>query len=297
MKTFKIEDSSVAKKFYPVIPMACSVKKLFSVVFVSFLSLTGFSQVLHNLVIANGEGLSTDQVVLSDSSAVIMTKSKPLFSFHFNNKFCSSALVPVEKTGNKYFQNFEKVINVTFHVSDSSASGWQGEIVFENTGEDTVSISNVVPFGEDNSSIYITGDGPADLARAKLFRPGLKPVRVILPDNAWEAGYSSFFAGYELSICAVARRTRTEGGQKHRYETMLPAKAKVSYLVHAGVFRGEWQNGLRMMFRDKFLYDIEKFDNSLYKRKDLEWIKESYLIILQMAWDREFYDRFTGKYT
>ena len=33
------------------------------------------------------------------------------------------------------------------------------------------------------------------------------------------------------------------------------------------------------------------------KEKILTWIKESYLIILQMAWDREFYDRFTGKYT
>ncbi len=52
-----------------------------------------------------------------------------------------------------------------------------------------------------------------------------------------------------------------------------------------------------MMFRDRYLYDLEKFDNSLYERADLAWIKESYLIILQMAWDREFYDRTTGKYT
>jgi iron(II)-dependent oxidoreductase len=51
------------------------------------------------------------------------------------------------------------------------------------------------------------------------------------------------------------------------------------------------------MFRDRRLYDLEKFDNSLYEREDLAWIKESYLIILQMAWDREFYDRFSGKYT
>ena len=42
---------------------------------------------------------------------------------------------------------------------------------------------------------------------------------------------------------------------------------------------------------------LKKFDNSLYERADLDWIKESYLIVLQMAWDREFYDRFTGKYT
>ena len=52
-----------------------------------------------------------------------------------------------------------------------------------------------------------------------------------------------------------------------------------------------------MMFRDRYIYDVEKFDNSLYERKDLAWIRESYLVVLQMAWDREFYDRFTGKYT
>ena len=58
---------------------------------------------------------------------------------------------------------------------------------------DTLSISNVVPFGEDNSSVYITGDGPWDLARAWLFRPGFQPVRVILPDNAWELGIFFIF--------------------------------------------------------------------------------------------------------
>ncbi len=48
----------------------------------------------------------------------------------------------------------------------------KGEIKFENTGTDTLSVSNVVPFGEDKGSVYITGRGPWDLARAYLFRPG-----------------------------------------------------------------------------------------------------------------------------
>jgi formylglycine-generating enzyme required for sulfatase activity len=155
----------------------------------------------------------------------------------------------------------------------------------------------VVPFGEDSSSVYITGKGPWDLARAWLFRPGYKPVRVILPDNAWELGYSSFNADNNYSVCSVARRTSTEGGQKKRYETLLPPGAKVVYSVHTEVFSGQWQEGLRTIFRDRYLFDIEKFDNSLYERKDLAWIKEGYLIILMMAWDREFFDRLTGKYT
>ena len=89
-------------------------------------------------------------------------------------------------------QIFGNNLKVIFKLLDPSAVGWKAELTFENRGEDTISISNVVPFGEDNNSVYITGKGQWDLARAWLFRPGYKPVRVILPDNAWELGYSSF---------------------------------------------------------------------------------------------------------
>ena len=128
--------------------------------------------------------------------------------------------------------------------------------------------------------------------------PDYQPVRVILPDNAWEMGYTSFEIRTMVShVCAIARRQHTQGGEKQRYQTILPPSAKVNYKVYADIFRGEWQNGLRLMFRDRYLHDLEKFDNSLYERSDLAWIRNSYLIILQMAWDREFYDRTTGRYT
>lgn len=270
---------------------------LIIVAFLLLSIISGNSQVLNNVVITNTDGFTTDKIILSDSSGVILAKTKPLFSFHLNDKYFSTALVYAEQTGNKYSQTFENVLNVSFQLSDSSYSGMEGRNNLRNRGEDTLTISNVVPFGVDNSSVYITGDGPWDLARAKLFRPGFRPVRVILPDNAWEMGYTSFFAGNDLSVCAVARRIKVEGGEMQRYVTLLPSKGRVIYSMHADVFRGEWQNGLRMMFRDRYVYDIIKFDNSLYEREDLAWIKESYLVILAMAWDREYYDRFTGKYT
>jgi formylglycine-generating enzyme required for sulfatase activity len=278
--------------------MKAIIKQTF-ILFIVFLFIpfAGYSQILHNVVIANTFGLAADQIVLSDSSSVIMAKSRPLYSFRLNGRLFNSSLVNAEKEGEKYSQLYENGLSVTFQKSDSADGRWNGEIIFENRSQDTITISNIVPFGEDNNSVYITGDGPADLARARLFRPGYKPVRVILPDNAWELGYTSFFAGYELSVCALSRRISTEGGHKKRYETRLPAKARVTYSLYAGVFRGEWQNGLKMMFRDRYIYDLEKFDNSLYARKDLAWIRDSYLIVMQMAWDKDFYDRFTGKYT
>jgi gamma-glutamyl hercynylcysteine S-oxide synthase len=278
--------------------MNTSIRPLYIILFTSiFFSAELFSQTLHNVVIANTIGLATDQILLSDSSSLILARSRPMFSFRMNGKFYSSTMVNAEKEGADYSQSYENGLSVKFHVPDSSSQEWNGTIIFENTSQDTLSLSNIVPFGEDNSSVYITGDGPWDLARAKLFRPGLRPVRIILPDNAWELGYCSFFAGYEVSVCALSRRSRSEGAEEHRYETRLPSKGKVIYSMKAGIFHGEWQNGLRLIFRDRHLYDLAKFDNSLYERNDLAWIKSSYLIVLQMAWDREFYDRFTGKFT
>jgi len=255
-----------------------------------------YSQDLLNFGIENREGLKTDKIILSDSNVITLSIIKPLYSFLVNNKEYSSADVISNRDTNSFKQVYEGSLDVKYTISPQFGGGWEGELLFENNGDDTVTISNVVPFGHDNTSVYITGKGPWDLARAWLFRPGFRPVRVILPDNAWELGYCSFYAGKGFSVCATARRVKIDGGQRQRYETKLPPDSKVAYSVHAEIFRGEWQNGLSMMFREKYLYDLDKFDNTLYEREDLAWIKESYLIVLQMAWDREFYDRISRKY-
>jgi gamma-glutamyl hercynylcysteine S-oxide synthase len=258
---------------------------------------SGYPQTVLNLGILEGTGLLYDRIILSDSSIISMPENKPLYSFLLNEKKFNSADVAVQKSNDQYTQLFDSKLIVSFKMSDQYESGLKGELSFVNRGNDTITISNVVPFGEDPSSVYITGNGPPDLARACLFRPGFQPVRVILPDNAWELGYSSFSAGDRYSVCSLSRRSQTEGGQRKRYSTVLPPKASVMYSIRAEIFKGEWQNGLRQIFRDRYLFDLERFDNSLYLRKDLAWIKESYLIILQMVWDREFFDRLTGKYT
>jgi len=183
--------------------------------------------------------LNSDRVFLLDSSSIILPGRKPLYSFLLNTKPYNSGEVSAVKINDLYSQTFKNNLWVTYKTSDHSRFGWRGELTFENKSNDTVSISNVVPFGQDSSSVYITGQGPSDLARAWLFRPGFRPVRVILPDNAWELGYSSFFAGKGYSVCSVARRFKIEGGQKQRYETVLPPKAKVTYSLYAEVFKGE----------------------------------------------------------
>jgi formylglycine-generating enzyme required for sulfatase activity len=260
-------------------------------------SFNGYSQTLQSIDISTRSGLTLEKLVLSDSNIAILSNRRPLYSFLLNNELISSEDVAVEKSGLEYSQIFKNDINVTLNTTLSADLGWSCKIVFENIGEDTVSVSNVVPFGIDKNSVYITGNGQEELARARLYRPGYNPVRVILPDNAWELGYSSFSFGKNQSICSIARRIETDGGLSRRYETLLPPHANVIYYINADIFYGEWQNGLTLMFRDRYLYNFDKFDNSLYNREDLAWVKETYLIMLYKAWDRDFYDRFSRKYT
>jgi formylglycine-generating enzyme required for sulfatase activity len=59
---------------------------------------------------------------------------------------------------------------------------------------------------------------------------------------------------------------------------------------------GDWRTGLRMMFQERWLYDLERFDASLLERKDLAWIRRSYLLLLQFAWDQQYYDAMSGRY-
>ncbi len=281
----------------PVMP-----RTTFKIVFILILVFTTssysvYSQGVFNVGIEGKKGLSAASIILPDSSTVIFGQGHPLFTFLLNEKLYNSAETEALKSADQYIQVFNGNLQTSYRAISPSSQGWTSEITFENKGNDTVSISNVVPFGESGQSVYITGKGPWDLARSYLFRPGMRPVRIILPDNAWELGYSSFEAGKGYSVCALARRTKNEGGQKQRYETKLPPQAKIVYTVYAEMFKGDWQNGLRLMFRDRYLHDIDLFNNSMFVRNDLAWIRDSYLIILQMAWDKDFHDRFTGKYT
>lgn len=243
-----------------------------------------------------GNGLAVSGMVFADSSSLAFQKTRPLFSFNIGDKTFSSTTSAYTRQNQSYSQSFGDNVRVTASIVSNEDPSLKAEIIFENGGKDTVSISNVVPFGFDSAAVHISGKGPWDLARAWLFRPGNRPLRVILPDNAWELGYTSFQASGGRSVCALARRIRTEGGQRQRYETVLPPGARVIYSMWTETFRGDWQNGLRLIFRDRYLYDLAGFDNSLYEREDLQWIKKCYLIVLQMAWDREFFDRTTGRY-
>lgn len=173
-----------------------------------------------------------------------------------------------------------------------SAHGMQAKIVFTNTSNDTIQLENVVPFTEGLDRVYITGKGKHYLSRTHLFVPGRQPVNVIVPDNAWDLGYSSFELASDVHIASLVRRDREsiKKGSRTRFETKLFPGGTVSYNFYAETSKGNWQNALTQIFQDRLLYDLPSFDNSLYERKDLQWVRHTYVNHILMNWDKFYYD-------
>ena len=198
--------------------------------------------------------------------------------------FCGLATTPA------FAQLFEFEVNGKTHHSNApsplSIEFDSTKIVFTNNTKDTLRLSNVIPFTRSIDHPYITGLGNHWLSRTHLFLPGRKPVNVIVPDNAWELGFNC-----RQTVFGLSRRDVPSivNGQRKRFETLLfPGGGSVAYQLHFEKYDGDWHEALRIAFQQRKLYDKETFDESMYQREDLKWIRSAYVMHLVMAWDKEF---------
>lgn len=170
-------------------------------------------------------------------------------------------------------------------------------IHLKNISADTISIRNLVPYGTSNQHVYITGKGDHPLSRTHLFIPNKIPINVVCPDNAWELGFSCIEKNGS-TIASLTRRIREsiQLGVRKRFETILFPEGEVTYIKWDLPYQGNWQEGLRRIFQEKKLFDVEHFDNSMFERKDLEWIQHAYVMHLIQAWDQKIYNAATKKY-
>lgn len=223
-------------------------------------------------------------IALTDNTGQLfkLNRTIPLIGFDINKSNYISS-VPSHWRGK---------VSIKFKLDSISSPLFKGTVIFNNSSHDTISISNVVPLGEGNNNVFITGKGDNPLTRSYLFMPGRIPVNVILPDNAWELGFSEAQVNDSLFICALTRRNPQSlyRGSISRFTTTLYPGGKIAYNLYADFYKGKWQRGLRMIFQKRKLYDVKEFNDSMYQRKDLQWIRKSYVIQLLMAWDNHFYD-------
>lgn len=250
------------------------------------------AQAVHSIQLSTQRGVAV-QSMREQKALFPFPKSTPLFSVLLNGKRVSTLEIQrIEQKGDTIRGQLAGLHLSITPVSDAPAN--QFDITFENhTHQDTFILENLVPFGTSPQHVYITGQGKHGLSRTHLFLPGKAPVNIIVPDNAWELGYASLELSSKNQVCALARRrTWNEQARRKRFETTLLPKGNVTYRIWSESYTGVWQEGLRRIFQERYLYDLEgkPFDESLYKRADLNWIRHAYAMHLIMGWDKDFYD-------
>ncbi|MDP4292631.1 MAG: sulfatase-modifying factor protein, partial [Bacteroidota bacterium] len=249
------------------------------------------AQSLNSIEISGQNGIE----VLSLNGNIRPATQMPLVSFQIGEQHYNSLAAKPENGINR----IPGVTEISWDIK-SYGYGLKVQIKFRNISSDTVMLQNVVPFGISGDNVYITGKGKHELSRTHLFRPGFEPVNVIVPDNAWELGFSEAVLSNGQKICALIRRSEKPvvNGRKHRFETELFPNGTVEYTLWTDGYAGDWQEGLRVMFQQRMLYDVEpgKFNDTLFQRNDLTWIRHAYVSHLIQNWDGVYYDYVDGKF-
>ncbi len=140
-------------------------------------------QNLNSLELNNQKSLN----ITSFNQAYYPTNPLPLVSFQID----SAKYTSEQSTGKEGRFIIPGIIEIGY-LPQNYTPGIKALITFRNISGDTILLHNVVPFGESSDHVYITGIGDHPLSRTHLFRPGYVPVNVIVPDNAWELGFSAF---------------------------------------------------------------------------------------------------------
>lgn len=239
------------------------------------------------LSILNGQSL--DSIHFDNKNTLMVQSIEPGISFSHE-----LPLVSYKIGDNEYStESLSEVLDISF-TTQPFDFGINGIIRFKNKSADTLILHNIVPLGRSNDHVYITGKGKHGLSRTHLFRPGYEPLNVIVPDNAWELGFTCVNTDSDNNITALVRRNNKslENGKLRRFETELYPGGIIEYNLWLDKYEGNWQNGLKLMFQDRLLYDVPigTFDNSLFEREDLKWIRNCYAVNLMMTWDKRFYD-------
>lgn len=262
--------------------------RVYSLFYIILLSLNPvLSQELKDIAVNSDSGLRI-QYLLGDKQ-VVVDQSQALFSFLLGENMISSLEFHKDVRRDSVWYSYNDLLEVFWELVPDYHRGFKARLRIRNISRDTLEIHNLVPFGESPDRVYITGLGRHGLSRTHLFRPGLLPVNVIIPDNAWNLGFAEM-EFEEFNVFGLMRRGSSEKASIRRFENILYPDGWVEYDFYADIYSGVWQEGLRVAFQDRWLYDLEEFDQTLYERPDLKWIRHSYASHLLYGWDHQFYE-------
>lgn len=256
------------------------------------------AQHLPDVTLSSSRGVAVASYATRSNERIRLSPASPLFTFLLNDTLVSSTAAAARSRGDSMVFHFRRGLEGSLRRDESEPRGWAGILTFRNVSRDTLIVANVVPLGQGSDRVYITATGPSTypnwLSRSALFRPGVGPLGVVLPDDAWELGFCDLAVSRIRHLVALARRAGSTGADERRFRTILPPGAQLFYHVVIDDHTGDWHDGLRLMFRERWLYDLASFDETLYRRTDLQWVRHAYLMTLLFAWDKEYRNASAG---
>lgn len=215
----------------------------------------------------------------------------PVFSVEINKV--------LYKTNDESFNNINgKIVKTTILIDSNFHDGVKETISFTNISKKEISISNIVPFGRGNGFSYISGKPFADSSRSFLFQKGRYPVGVIVPHNSNDLNFCVAPLSNKLVLYGLLCRSNDSIQNYLLIRTpyhLQPGKT-ISFNLYADIVKGDWHDALRKCFQEKMLYQVQNFDNTLYHRKDLAYIRDAYTMHLMMTWNKDYYDAADSSY-
>jgi formylglycine-generating enzyme required for sulfatase activity len=217
---------------------------------------------------------------------------KPLFSAEINK-------ITGNPNDKSFFQESTKsLLHVLFDPDLSFKDGYKAKLVFTNNGKEAISLSNIIPFGGGNDHYYISGKQLADTSRSFLFQPNTEPIGVVLPHNNSDLNFSAFELGNGKTVFGLIKRSQDSiyNYLLNRTPYVIQPGKSISFQFYADIVDGDWHTALRKCFQEEKLYEVPAFNNKLYERSDLDYIRHSYTMHLMMAWEKNYYSARDSSY-
>lgn len=258
-------------------------------ILITVLCLSSFlrGQQLPQFVFSNKNQQEIIAVNTGTDNIIKLPKPLPLFSLEANKLQHSSSDAALNKT-----LKIKTVFDNSFHDAVKLI------ISLNNISDKPISVSNIVPFGRNNAEVYISGKAFADTSRSFLFQKNKTPVGVIVPHNNNDLNFAVVPLQENISLYALVRRNN-DSIQNYvllRTPYILQPGKTISFYFYADISKGDWYAALKKCFQQKMLYEVSDFDNALYKREDLSYIRNAYTMHLMMAWNKDYYDAADSSY-
>jgi len=281
-------------------PMKLAYKTFLSLAMIS-ISIAAYPQI-SKLTFCEPDALALKAVQMDGGFSLKLPYEIPFYTLLMDDNYFASFCSPPEyKNGKISFVLGDSILG-TIAFDTMFRPGLKYRILFTNTSQTDHQIENLVPLGDGSDKVYISAEGikewPDYLCRSKLYRPGYGPVGVILPDNAWHLGFADLRINDSLSLVALARRSDRdrERTKLDRWAVTLQPGGWVEYTIWVDIHSGDYQDGLKLMFQERWLYDLDTFNLAMFEREDLKWMNDSYIMLLQFAWDKKYYDWKSKRY-